>query len=187
MKQLTDLPNDLPIPIDDGKCDHLKGMNLPNITLDSTSNNKINLSLLKGLSVIYFYPRTGRPNVDLLQGWNEIPGARGCTPQSCSFRDNNQILTNLKAKVYGISTQSTAYQKEMVERLHLPFEVLSDENLELTKKLNLPTFNVEDMGLIKRITLICKDSEIIKVFYPVFPPDKNVEEVIRFIENNLVY
>ena len=127
---------------------------------------------------------TGRPDVELPEGWNEIPGARGCTPQSCSFRDNNQVLTNLQAKVYGISTQSTVYQKEMVERLHLPFEVLSDENLELTKELDLPTLIVNDMTLIKRITLICKDSKIVKVFYPVFPPDKNVDEVINWIENN---
>lgn len=184
MTRLTNLPDDLPIPIDDGRCNHLKNMNLPNVILNSTSNNKINLSSLKGLSVLYFYPMTGRPDIDLPSGWNEIPGARGCTPQSCSFRDNNQVLTNLQAKVYGISTQSTSYQKEMVERLHLPFEVLSDESLELTKELNLPTLIVNDMILIKRITLICKDDKIIKVFYPVFPPDKNVEEVIKWIENN---
>lgn len=184
MAQLTNLPTNLPVPIDDGKCNHLQDIYLPNITLNSTNDNKINLAKLKGLYVLYIYPMTGRPNVDLPEGWNEIPGARGCTPQSCSFRDNNQVLTNLKAKVYGISTQSTTYQKEMVERLHLPFEVLSDENLKLAKKLDLPTLIVNDMTLIKRITLICKDSKIVKVFYPVFPPDKNVDEVINWIENN---
>jgi peroxiredoxin len=184
MAQLIDLPTNLPIPLDDGKCNHLQGMYLPNITLNSTNDNKINLAELKGLNVLYFYPMTGRPDVELPEGWNEIPGARGCTPQSCSFRDNNQVLTNLNAKVYGISTQSTAYQKEMVERLHLPFEVLSDEDLKLAKELNLPTLIVNDMTLIKRITLICKDNKIVKVFYPVFPPDKNVDEVINWIENN---
>ena len=184
MVQLADLPTNLPAPLDDGKCNHLQGINLPNITLDSTSDNKINLSSLQGLCVLYFYPMTGRPDVELPEGWNEIAGARGCTPQSCSFRDNNQVLTNLQAKVYGISSQSTVYQKEMAERLHLPFEVLSDENLELTKKLDLPTLIVNDMTLIKRITLIFKGSKIVKVFYPVFPPDKNVDEVINWIENN---
>mgnify|MGYP003404110420 FL=1 len=184
MAQLIDLPTNLPVPIDDGKCNQLQGINLSNITLNSTNDNKINLAELKGLNVLYFYPMTGRPDVELPEGWNEIPGARGCTPQSCSFRDNNQVLTNLKAKVYGISTQSTAYQKEMVERLHLPFEVLSDEDLKLAKELNLPTLIVNDMTLIKRITLICKDNKIVKVFYPVFPPDKNVDEVINWIENN---
>lgn len=184
MAQLIDLPTNLPIPVDDGKCNHLKGMYLPNIPLNSTNDNKINLAELKGLYVLYFYPMTGRPDVELPEGWNEIPGARGCTPQSCSFRDNSEVLTNLNAKVYGISTQSTAYQKEMVERLHLPFEVLSDEDLKLAKELNLPTLIVNDMTLIKRITLICKDNKIVKVFYPVFPPDKNVDEVINWIENN---
>lgn len=184
MAQLTDLPTNLPVPLDDGKCNHLQGINLPNITLDSTNDNKINLAELKGLCVLYFYPMTGRPDIELPDGWNEIAGARGCTPQSCSFRDNQQILTNLNAKVYGISTQSTAYQKEMVERLHLLFEVLSDEDLKLVKELNLPTFNVNDITLIKRITLICKDAKILKVFYPVFPPDKNVDEVINWIQNN---
>ena len=127
---------------------------------------------------------TGRPDVKLPDGWNEIPGARGCTPQSCSFRDNFEKLKSLNANVYGISTQSTNYQKEVKERLHLPYEILSDENLELTKKLNLPTFEIENMILTKRITLICKDSKIIKFFYPVFPPDKNVDEVISWIEKS---
>ncbi len=182
MAQLTDLS--LPTPIDDGGCDHLKGMYLPNITLNSTNDNKINLGELKGLYILYFYPMTGRPDVESPEGWDEISGAKGCTPQSCSFRDNSQVLTSLNVKVFGISTQSTAYQKEMVERLHLPFEVLSDEDLKLTKKLDLPTLTVNDMTLTKRITLICDEGKIVKVFYPVFPPDKNVDEVINWIKNN---
>lgn len=184
MTHLADLPSDLPIPIDDGKCNHLTGMDLPDITLSSTNYNKINLCQLTGLSVLYFYPMTGRPEIDLPTGWNEIPGARGCTPQSCSFRDNHQIFTTYKVNVYGISTQSTSYQREMIERLHLPFDILSDEKLELTNKLNLPTFVINDMILIKRITFICRDNKIVKVFYPVFPPDKNVFEVINWIKNN---
>lgn len=182
MQTLTDLPQNLPIPQDDGKCNHLLGSFLPKIKLISTSDNQIDLSTLEGLSVIYFYPMTGRPDIVLPQDWNEIPGARGCTPQSCSFRDNFEELKKLKLNVYGASTQSNEYQKEMVQRLALPYEVLSDENLELTKKLNLPTFEVDGMILTKRVTIICEDTKIIKVFYPVFPPQKNVEDVIAFVK-----
>ncbi len=116
MTQLTDLPSNLPIPTNDGTCNHLKDLELPNIMLHSTSDNEINLSELKGLSVLYLYPMTGRPNISLPDGWNEIPGARGCTPQSCSFRDNHQVLKKLQVRVYGISTQSTSYQKEVVHQ-----------------------------------------------------------------------
>ena len=184
MQVLTDIPQDLPIPIDDGKCNHLTNSYLPDVILNSTKDEKINLSKLQGLWVLYFYPMTGRPDVKLPDGWNEIPGARGCTPQSCSFKDNFEKLKSLNANVYGISTQSTNYQKEVKERLHLPYEILSDENLELTKKLDLPTFEIENMILTKRVTLICKDGEIVKFFYPVFPPDKNVDEVISWIEKS---
>ena len=125
---------------------------------------------------------TGQPNKPLPENWDNIPGARGCTPQSCSFRDNFSILKNLNVNnIFGLSTQTTDYQKEMTERLHLPFPVLSDEKLEFAKQLNLPIFEVENMKLIKRITLILKDNEIIKYFYPIFPPDKNVEQVIQFL------
>lgn len=185
MAQLLNLPDNLPIPLDDGKCNHLTNITLPNITLNSTGDNKINLSKLKGFTVLYFYPRTGRPDVELLDGWNEIPGARGCTPQSCSFRDNHQTLTELNVSIYGISTQSTAYQKELVQRLHLPYEILSDENLELTQELNLPTFQIENMTLTKRVTLICKDDKVVKCFYPVFPPDENIYDVINWIRINI--
>ncbi|ADG92998.1 alkyl hydroperoxide reductase/ Thiol specific antioxidant/ Mal allergen [Arcobacter nitrofigilis DSM 7299] len=176
--------SDLAIPLDDGKCNHLMGMNLPNVVLTSTSDKRVDLSKLKGLSVLYFYPKTGRPDIKSPDGWDEIPGAKGCTPQSCSFRDKNEIFEKLNVKVYGISTQSTSYQKEVVQRLHLPYEILSDEELRLTKELNLPTFDVDNMILTKRFTLICKDSKIIKVFYPVFPPEKNPEEVLDWIEKN---
>jgi peroxiredoxin len=176
--------SDLPIPLDDGKCNHLLGMNLPNVVLFSTSDKKVDLSKLKGLSVLYFYPKTGRPDIKSPDGWDEIPGAKGCTPQSCSFRDKNEIFTKLNVKVYGISTQSTSYQKEVVERLHLPYEILSDEDLKLTKELNLPTFDIDNMILTKRVTLICKNSKIIKVFYPISPPEKNPKEVLDWIEKN---
>jgi peroxiredoxin len=179
---VMELPKDLPVPQDDGACDHLTGMTLPSITLRSTRGRAVDLSRLKGTTVVYIYPRTGRPDQDLPTGWNAIPGARGCTPQSCAFRDHYQELKDRGvAELYGLSTQDTAYQQEAVERLHLPFEILSDEKLELTKALKLPTFEVDGMQLIKRITLIARDGKIVKVFYPVFPSDKNAGEVIAWL------
>ena len=133
---------------------------------------------------MYCYPRTGRPDQAPPHGWNEIPGARGCTPQSCAFRDHHHELQALGARVYGLSTQSTGYQQEAVERLHLPFELLSDAELAFTNALRLPTFEVESMPLIKRLTLIILDGRIEKVFYPVFPPDKNADEAIAWLSQN---
>ena len=179
---VMELPKDLPVPRDDGACDHLTGMNLPSITLRSTRGRAVDLSKLKGTTVVYIYPRTGRPDQELPTGWNAIPGARGCTPQSCAFRDHYQELKDLGvAELFGLSTQDTAYQQEAVERLHLPFEILSDEKLELTKALKLPTFEVDGMQLIKRITLIARDGKIVKMFYPVFPSDRNAGEVIEWL------
>jgi len=178
--------NTLAVPIDDGKCDHLVNMQLPNVSLTTTGNSTINMSTIKGLSVFYFYPRMGRPDVELPTGWSDIAGASGCTPQSCSFKDYNEAFKKLEVSVYGVSTQSSAYQKEAVDRLALPFEILSDENLELSEALNIPTFEVEGVILTKRVTLICQDSKIIKVFYPVFPPKENAQEVISHIEKKLI-
>ena len=179
---VMELPKDLPVPQDDGACDHLTGMQLPSVTLHSTSGRAVDLARLKGTTVVYIYPRTGRPDQELPTGWNAIPGARGCTPQSCAFRDHYQDLKNLGvAELFGLSTQDTAYQQEAVARLHLPFEILSDEKLELTKALELPTFEVDGMQLIKRITLIARDGKIVKTFYPVFPSDKNAGEVIEWL------
>jgi peroxiredoxin len=176
-----ELPDHLPTPIDDGACDHLKGKSLASITLMSTSGNKIDLSKIQGKLVLYFYPLTGNPNEKLPEGWNQIPGARGCTPQACSFRDHFKELKALNTNVYGISTQGTDYQKEAKERLHLPFDLLSDSHLELAKALNLPLFEIESLTLIKRLTLIIIDGKIEKVFYPVFPPDKNADDVINWL------
>ncbi len=145
----------------------------------------VDLSKISGCTVVYIYPRTGRPDEEPPTGWNEIPGARGCTPQSCSFRDHKAELERLRAKIFGLSTQDSAYQLEAVERLHLPFELLSDQNLALSKALSLPTFSAAGMLLIKRVTLILKDGEVEKVFYPVFPPDKNAEDVICWLTDNL--
>ena len=179
---VMELPKDLPVPQDDGACRHLTGMRLPSIALRSTRDRAIDLSKLKGTTVVYIYPRTGRPDQELPAGWNAIPGARGCTPQSCAFRDHYQELKALGvAELFGLSTQDTAYQQEAVERLHLPFEILSDGQLEFAKALKLPTFEVDGMKLIKRITLIARDGRIVKVFYPVFPSDKNAGEVIEWL------
>jgi len=178
-----ELPKDLPVPQDDGACAHLAGMTLPPVALPSTGGRVVDLSRLAGTTVLYVYPRTGRPDQELPTGWNAIPGARGCTPQSCAFRDHFEELKRAgAAHVFGLSTQDTAYQREAVARLHLPFELLSDAGLELARALNLPTFEVDGMTLIRRLTLIARDGAIVKVFYPVFPPDRNASDVLAWFD-----
>ncbi|HMK13497.1 MAG TPA: peroxiredoxin [Burkholderiales bacterium] len=177
------LPENLPPPVDDGACDHLQGMRLPSVALPSTSGGYVELANLVGTTVLYCYPRTGRPDQELPPGWNDIPGARGCTPQSCAFRDHYQELQRLSARVFGLSTQSTEYQQEAAQRLHLPFALLSDGNLHFASALHLPTFEVGEMTLIKRLTLILRDGRIAKVFYPVFPPDQNALQVINWLSH----
>lgn len=181
-----ELPEDLPAPEDDGACDHLTGMTLPSVVLQSTGGERVDLSTTKGRVVVYIYPRTGRPDQELPTGWNDIPGARGCTPQSCAFRDHHAELAALGADVFGLSTQTAEYQKEMADRLHLPFQVLSDAELRFSRALKLPTFEVDGMTLINRTTLILRDGKIEKVFYPVFPPDKSADEVIEWLKANPV-
>ena len=180
------LPNDLPIPIDDGGADHLPGLHLPSIMLRSTDGSDIRLDDISRNEkvVVYCYPMTGRPGIPLPDGWDAIPGARGCTPQSCSFRDHNAELERLGAKVLGLSTQPTEYQQEAANRLHLPFNLLSDEGLLFTKALMLPTFVVEGRVLLKRLTFIIVRGVIEKVFYPVFPPDGNASEVLAWLANH---
>ncbi len=176
------LPADIPAPQDDGAARHLAGMKLPDIALPATSGAPVNLSKLRGRTVVYIYPRTGVPGVDAPPGWDDIPGARGCTPQSCGFRDHFGELKRLGvAQLYGLSTQGTAYQQEAAARLHLPFAILSDEKLALSKAINLPTFTTSGMTLLKRMALVIDDGVIAKAFYPVFPPDKNAEEVIAWL------
>ena len=182
MTSLTELPADLPPPQDDGGCDHLPGTMMPSVVLPSTAGRGVDLGALPpGRVVIYCYPRTGRPDEPLPAGWDGIPGARGCTPQSCGFRDHHAELARLCAGVFGLSTQTTDYQREMAERLHLPFEVLSDAELRFARALRLPTFEVEGMTLIRRLTLIVRDGRIEHVFYPVFPPDRSAEETVRWL------
>jgi peroxiredoxin len=176
------LPPGLPVPQDDGACRHLTGMRLPALLLPSTGGRAVDLSALSGRTVVYAYPRTGRPDQDPLPGWDAIPGARGCTPQSCAFRDHHEELKRAGAAgVYGLSTQDTDYQREVVTRLHLPFEILSDANLELSRALKLPTFDIAGMTLIKRLALILRDGEIEHVFYPVFPSDRNAGDVLAWL------
>lgn len=179
------LPDNLPAPADDGAARHLTGRRWPALALPATDGSAIDLSRLPGRSVVYIYPRTGRPGQALPEGWDGIPGARGCTPQSCGFRDH---FAELKAqgvvRLFGLSTQDTDYQREAAERLHLPFAILSDAALGLTRALSLPTFEAAGMTLLKRMALVLDDGVITKVFYPVFPPDRNAEEVLAWLRQN---
>lgn len=179
---LYELPEGIPEPVDDGACDHLTGMNLPTVSLTSTASQPMDLSARAGRTVVYCYPLTGRPDQELPRDWDEIPGARGCTPQSCAFRDHHEELRLLGARVFGLSVQSTEYQREAAERLRLPFELLSDESLQFARALELPTFQADNMTLIKRLTMIVHDGRIEKVFYPVFPPHENAREVVRWLQ-----
>lgn len=181
---LYEIPEGLPIPEDDGAASHLIGQRLPAVTLTSTSGTSVNLSELAEWSVIYCYPMTGRPDLPLPHGWDEIPGARGCTPQSCAFRDHHAELRKLGASLYGLSTQATDYQKEMVKRLHLPFDILSDAQLQFCRALTLPTITVEGTPLLKRLTLISFSSIIRQVHYPVFPPQEDAARVISWLEKH---
>jgi peroxiredoxin len=182
---LYSLPPDLPIPVDDGSCDHLAGMLWPSVPLRSTRGTYVSLAAVKAAwLVVYFYPRTGLPHQDPpggLAAWDAIPGARGCTPQACSYRDNHAALVQHGAQVLGVSTQDTEYQRDVVDRLHLPFDLLSDAGLELAGALQLPTFSVAGQTLIKRLTLIGRGGRIEKCFYPVFPPNADAGNVLSYI------
>lgn len=182
MSPLTNLPSDLPAPQDDGAADHLTGAALPPVSLPGTDGREHDLARLRGLAVLYCYPMTGRPDVALPEGWDAIPGARGCTPQSCAFRDHMAELRERGvAAVFGISTQVTDYQREAAERLHLPFPLLSDAKGQLAKALRLPTMMVEGNVLLKRLTMVVRGGGVEKVFYPVFPPDRNAADVLAYL------
>jgi len=181
----TFLPADIPAPQDDGGARHLPGAKLADLALPATSGAAVNLARLAGRTVLYLYPRTGVPGVDLPPGWNDIPGARGCTPQSCGFRDHFAELKGLGVShLFGLSTQDTDYQREAAERLHLPFAILSDAGLTFTRALRLPTFTVAGMTLLKRMALVIDDGVITKVFYPVFPPDQSAAEVVAWLRDH---
>ena len=176
-------PANLPIPENDGSCNHLIGTRLPDLGLVSTLGDPVNLSRLPERIVVYCYPMTGRPDVPPPEGWGEIPGAMGCTPQSCAFRDHYGELCKLGVQVFGLSTQNTAYQKEMSDRLRLPFKVLSDEQLMFSNSIRLPTFKFEDKTLTKRVTFIANNGVIEAVHYPVFPSDSDPEWAINHLEH----
>ena len=182
---LYSLPDDLPVPKDDGACDHLRGSMLPSVVLRATSGPTVDLSKEgQPWLVVYCYPRTGRPDEEPPGGaaaWNAIPGARGCTPQSCAYRDHYEELTALGATVYGLSTQDTENQSEAAERLHLPFPLLSDARLGFARALRLPTFTFAGLELAKRLTIIARAGRIEEVLYPVFPSDRDAERVIEWL------
>lgn len=187
MADLTQLPTGLPEPQDDGAAAHLPGLRIPNLTLQSTTGSPVRLnSLGDGRTVIYVYPLTGRPDQELPRGWDAIPGARGCTPEACSFRDHHEELLGAgTSRVFGLSSQDSDYQREVVDRLHLPYQLLADPELTLADQLRLPTFEVDGRRLYRRLTLIVRDGAVEHVFYPVFPPNRHAEQVLDWLKSHL--
>lgn len=181
---LLSMPDDLPVPMDDGACEHLVNRLMPDVSLGSTDDHEINVSQLSDWNVIFCYPMTGRPGLTIPEGWIQIPGAAGCTPQVCSYRDNLAAFKRKGVGIYGISTQATELQKEAVNRLALTYPLLSDADFSLASALKLPMFEIESLKLIKRLTLILNNGEIKKCFYPVYPPDKNVAQVMDWLLKN---
>jgi peroxiredoxin len=176
MTDVYTLPSDLPVPEDDGAADHLVGLDLPELTLESSQGDVD----VRQFAVIYLYPRSGRPGVPMLPGWDETPGARGCTPQSCAFRD---LYPDLGVPVAGLSAQTLDDQLEFAERNRMPFPVIADPERRLGEALRLPTFEIEGLTLYKRLTLVAEDARIVKVFYPVFPPDANAGDVLAYLRS----
>ena len=181
MRDLSKLPENLPVPEDDGAADHLPGMVLPDIALPATDGRHVRLGALVGRSVLFAYPRTGRPGEVFFAGWDAIPGARGCTPEACGFRDHLTSFRDRGVAVYGLSTQSSAFQTEAAQRLSLTYALLSDHELALTSALRLPTFDVNGETLLKRLTLVLDNARIEHAFYPVFPPDRHAEAVLDWL------
>jgi len=173
------------VPVDDGAAVHLQGAIVPDVRLRSTDGRLVSLAHLGTFrTIVYAYPRTGRPGEpELTADWDSIPGARGCTPEACAFRDHHSELKAAGADVFGLSTQSTADQQELVARLHLPFPILSDEDLVLTRAMRLPTFSASDHTLLRRLTLVIRDRRVEYVWYPVFPPDLHAERVLEWLRN----
>jgi peroxiredoxin len=185
MADVTNLPADLPVPEDDGGARHLPGARLPALTLEATDGRQVRLDQVgQGRWVLFVYPRTGRPGVALPEGWDEIPGARGCTPEACGFRDNLEALRAAGAEeILGLSAQDTDYQREAVDRLRLPYALLSDAGLALGEALGLPTFTAGGMTLYKRLTMVVSGAAVEHVFYPVFPPDTHADEVLAWLRS----
>jgi peroxiredoxin len=177
------LPNDLPVPEDDGACDHLPGRSLPPLQLPATTGERVDLAVFgaQRTAVLFIYPRTGKPGEPLPPGWDLVPGARGCTPQSCAFRDLHGEFAKRRVEVVGLSAQSAEDQAEFAQRVHLPFPLLSDPALEVAEGLELPTFTVAGMTLYKRVTLVIRGGAIVKGFYPIFPPDRNAADILAWL------
>lgn len=171
-------------PVDDGAAAHLVGSNMPDVSLTATDGKEVLLSAIEGRWVLYIYPRTGRPGVPSLEGWDTIPGARGCTPQSCSFRDHHAELQALGARVFGLSAQSSEEQREARDRLQLPYQLLADDGLKLKSAIKLPTFVAAGIELYKRMSMVIEDGRIVKIFYPVHPPEKDAETVLAWLRQN---
>jgi len=173
------------VPVDDGAAAHLMGALIPDVRLQATDGRLVSLARLgNSRTVVYAYPRTGRPGEpELTPDWDSIPGARGCTPEACAFRDHHAALKAAGAGVFGLSTQSIPHQQELVNRLHLPFPVLSDEDLALTRAMRLPTFRAAGQTLLRRLTLVIRDSRVEHVWYPVFPPDLHAERVLEWLSS----
>jgi peroxiredoxin len=188
MRSAVEAPDwsSIPAPLDDGATRHLAGARMASVPLRATNGDTVDLSATPGRVVVYAYPRTGKPGVANPDGWDMIPGARGCTPQSCSFRDHFAELKALGiGHLFGLSTQEPDYQLEAAERLHLPFAILSDEHLKLTRAMNLPTFATGRMTLLKRFTLVINDGTVEHVFYPVFPPDRSASDVVEWLSRRV--
>jgi peroxiredoxin len=178
------LPRNLPVPVDDNGCDHLEGMRIPSVSLRSTKGRNVNVAEISSRpSVFFFYPETGKPGDPIPNGWNEIPGARGCTPQSCGFRDQYREFKKLGFEVFGVSTQNLDEQIEFAQRNSLQYALLNDTDLNLTKALRLPTFEFDSKTFLKRLALVVEHGRIERVFYPVFPPDKNAEMVLNYLRD----
>ena len=184
MTNASSLPGNLPIPEDDGACDHLPGTTLPDVALQSTTGDQVPLNDLSGRNVIFCYPRIAGPDEAVPEDWNRIPGARGCTPESCAFRDLYREFQSLNVDVYGLSTQGTDDQQEASERLHLPYPLLSDADHVVTHSLNLPTLTWRDRQWMRRLTLIVQDGSVEHVFYPVFPPDTHADDVLAWLRSH---
>mmetsp|Transcript_35923 Transcript_35923/g.59865 ORF Transcript_35923/g.59865 Transcript_35923/m.59865 type:complete len:242 (-) Transcript_35923:164-889(-) len=187
LHNLSELPHNLPAPQDDGKADHLTGSRIPSVSLPAINGESafVDLSRIPGRVVVLVWPRTGRPDQPpLVPDWDDIPGARGCTPQVCRFRDLHKEFKALGLGVYGLSAQHSEYQKEMVERLHIPFPVLSDSEFHLARAMSLPTLDIGGLTLLKRLVWVADDGRIVKTFYPVFPPDQSADAVLKWLFEN---
>jgi peroxiredoxin (alkyl hydroperoxide reductase subunit C) len=178
-RDLTSIPEGLPVPVDDGRARHLTGLAVPSVSLQATTSERIDLSTIPGRAVVFAYPRTGQlGQPPLVPDWDLIPGARGCTPETCAFRDLSADFGKHGVRIFGLSTQEPAYQRELAERLHLPFPILSDAERPLTDALRLPTLIIGDLVLLARLSWLQRDGRIERVWYPVFPPDRHASEVL---------